>query len=138
MIDDGVNVVLSDELRTRLYMTADDLGGIDLESGEKDPTYGMTPAQRKRYEKKLLAKPRPRELFDVQALIKKRDEKIEALKKKMEAQREKEMLQDGANGNQIEVRIRNDLSQIDQFKSIPNQVFRVPEDQMQAQMQNRA
>ena len=44
MIEDGDNVILSDDMRTRLYMTADDFGGIDVNSGEKDPTYGMTAA----------------------------------------------------------------------------------------------
>ena len=43
----------------------------------------MTAAQRKRYEKKMLAKPRPRDIFDVQALIKKRYEQIEAKNKKL-------------------------------------------------------
>mmetsp|Transcript_23477 Transcript_23477/g.31465 ORF Transcript_23477/g.31465 Transcript_23477/m.31465 type:complete len:114 (-) Transcript_23477:286-627(-) len=113
MIDDGVNVILSDELKTRLYMTADDLGGIDIESGQKDPTYGMTPAQRKRYEKRLLAKPRPRDLFNVQELIKKRDAKIDELKRKMDAKKEQEKNTEG--GKEIIVRIRNDMTQIDQF-----------------------
>lgn len=83
MIDDGDNVILSDELRMRLYMTADEMmGGIDLESGQKDPTYGMTPAQRKRYEKKLMAKPRPRDIFNVQALLSHRNFLIEERNKK--------------------------------------------------------
>ena len=43
MIEDGDNVILSDELRTRLYMTADDMAsGIDMETGEKTQTYGMS------------------------------------------------------------------------------------------------
>ena len=84
MIDDGDNVILSDDLRTKLYMTADEMAqGIDVETGNKGPTYGMTAAQRKRYEKKMLAKPRPRDIFDVQALIKKRYEQIEAKNKKL-------------------------------------------------------
>ena len=33
MIDDGDNVILSDDLRTRLYMTAGDYGSIDIASG---------------------------------------------------------------------------------------------------------
>ena len=72
MLDDGVDVVLSDELKMKLYMTSDDL---DLNLGDEedakalrtgdDPTFGMTTAQKIRYEKKLLAKPRPRDIFDV-------------------------------------------------------------------------
>lgn len=43
MIEDGDNVILSDELKTRLYMTADEVdAGIDMESGQKGATYGMT------------------------------------------------------------------------------------------------
>ena len=43
MIEDGDNVILSDELRTKLYMTAEDANGaMDMETGQKDPTYGMT------------------------------------------------------------------------------------------------
>ena len=80
MIEDGDNVILSDELRTRLYMTADDMAsGIDMETGEKTQTYGMSEQQRKRYEKSLLAKPRPRDIFDVQGMLEKRssiDEKL--------------------------------------------------------------
>lgn len=82
MIDDGLNVILTDELKARLYMTADDAGAAfeaqDDDPGAKDdpgkallarkaadPTYGMTAAQKERYEKRMNAKPRPRDLFNV-------------------------------------------------------------------------
>lgn len=85
MINDGINVRLSDELKTKLYMTADEMrGGFDMETGQKDPTYGMTPAQRRRYEKRLTAKPRPRQIFDVEALLRRRDEIIDRRNKKFE------------------------------------------------------
>lgn len=94
MIDDGDNVILSDDLRTRLYMTADDYGGIDIASGKKDPTYGMTPAQRKRYEKRLKSKPRPRDAFDVQALKKKKDLKADEKKRQQVSDMQRTMSSD--------------------------------------------
>ena len=40
---------------------------------EKDPTYGMTMTQKDRHEKRMRAKPRPRDIFNVQAILKKRN-----------------------------------------------------------------
>ena len=37
---------------------------------ETDPTLGMTDAQKERYLKSLNAKPRPRDLFNVEELVK--------------------------------------------------------------------
>ena len=41
----------------------------------------MTPAQRKRYEKRSKSKPRPRDIFDVGAIVKKKAEKAEEQKR---------------------------------------------------------
>lgn len=74
MIADGDNVILSEDLKTRLYMTAtDDMGALSGDEDEnefqlkqkRDPTFGMTLAQKERYEKKMCAKPRPRDIFNV-------------------------------------------------------------------------
>ena len=65
MIEDGVNVKLTAEMRKKLYMTSDDTATAFLDQStvtdddeknearkKSDPTYGMTPAQRERYKKK--------------------------------------------------------------------------------------
>ena len=66
LIEDGHNVVLSDEMRKKLYMTADDTATAFLDqstisaeddtgrekSKKQDPMYGMTAAQRERYKKR--------------------------------------------------------------------------------------
>ncbi len=59
LLDEGVTVGLSDDLKMKLYMTSDDvdlnLGGDDGEQKalrtKDDPTFGMTSAQKIRYEK---------------------------------------------------------------------------------------
>ena len=81
MIEDGCDVVLSDELRSKLYMTADMTGTFSgdeddesiLARKQKDPTYGMTTAQKERYLRRKNSKPRPRDIFDVQEIIKAKD-----------------------------------------------------------------
>ena len=87
MLEDGLNVKLTDEMKARLYMTAADAGAAfeaqtDNDTGDQDPgkallarkaadpTYGMTAAQKERFEKRMRAKPRPRDLFNVQELVK--------------------------------------------------------------------
>ena len=95
MLDDGINVILTDEMKARLYMTADDAGALsgnpegdgaetegDRDPGKDllarkaaDPTYGMTGTQKERHEKRMRAKPRPRDLFNVKEIIKQRDQK---------------------------------------------------------------
>ena len=93
MLEDGLNVKLTDELKARLYMTADDAGaafeaqdggddGGETDPGKAllarkaaDPTYGMTAAQKERHEKRMRAKPRPRDLFNVGELIKQKEER---------------------------------------------------------------
>ena len=127
MIDDGDNVILSDDLRTRLYMTAGDYGSIDIASGQKDPTYGMTPAQRKRYEKRLRSKPRPRDIFDVESLVKKKEAKEEERKRQL-SELHRTLNTSRSNKNEIVVRIKSDLSEIEEFKSIPNRVLPGPEE----------
>lgn len=80
---------LSDELKMKLYMTSDDVN-LNLGDGEDakdirsqgDPTFGMTAAQKIRYEKRMNAKPRPRDLFDVHGLMKQRTNKILERKQK--------------------------------------------------------
>ena len=47
-----------------------------MERKRKDPTYGMTGAQKERYEKRLKAKPRPRDIFDVEEIMKRRERKL--------------------------------------------------------------
>lgn len=93
MIGDGDNVILSDDLKTKLYMTATEdaeaLSGDDGEDGKKrDPTFGMTPAQKERYEKKMMAKPRPRDIFNVEEIMKERERKI--IERKLKQQERKQ------------------------------------------------
>ena len=91
MLDDGLNVKLTAEMRAKLYMTAADAGAAfdaqddsaETDPGKallarkaNDPTYGMTAAQKERYEKRMNAKPRPRDVFNVQQLIDLRNKKI--------------------------------------------------------------
>ena len=91
MLDDGLNVKLTAEMRAKLYMTAADAGAAfdaqddsaETDPGKallarkaNDPTYGMTAAQKERYEKRMNAKPRPRDVFNVQQLIDQRNKKI--------------------------------------------------------------
>ena len=47
-----------------------------LERKKRDPTYGLTPAQKERYLKKLNAKPRPRDIFNVQEIVKAREKRM--------------------------------------------------------------
>ena len=79
MLDDGINVILDDELKSKLYMTAADSADLfgdpadnnDLDAIKAaDPTYGMTQAQKERYLKKKSAKPRPRDIFNVHEVLK--------------------------------------------------------------------
>ena len=79
MLDDGINVILDDELKSKLYMTAADSANLfsdpsdnnDLDAIKAaDPTYGMTQAQKERYLKKKSAKPRPRDIFNVHEVLK--------------------------------------------------------------------
>ena len=94
MLQDGLNVKLSDELKMRLLMTTDE--NLDMNQSQEvadpeaitterenlmarkknDPTFGMTADQKARYKKKLANKPRPRDLFDVESLIKRREARI--------------------------------------------------------------
>ena len=86
MIEDGIDVVLTDEFRAKLYMSADEdtaaAAVFDGDGGDSsatntgilakkkgDPTYGMTMQQRERYLKRKNAKPRPRDIFDAQAIV---------------------------------------------------------------------
>ena len=77
MLDDGLNVILSEEMKTKLYMSADDfVRASEATDAEKDdPTYNMTADQRARYLKKKARKPRPREFYDINAILMKIYEK---------------------------------------------------------------
>ena len=72
MLDDGLNVILSEEMKTKLYMSADDFvraseAGPDAD--KDDPTYNMTADERARYQKNLARKPRPRDFYDINAIM---------------------------------------------------------------------
>ena len=58
---------------------------------EMDPEHNMTADQKKRFQKSLLNKPRPRDLFNVQEIMKKRDARAwqRILKKKYEKDKKK-------------------------------------------------
>ena len=86
MIEDGENVIIPDDLRAKLYMTANDYDLSGDEITAKQDTKGsgltMTPEQRLRYQKRLRAKPRPRDIFDVEALVQKKNKAAAASKQK--------------------------------------------------------
>ena len=71
MIDDGLNVILTEEMKTKLYMSADDhVRAFEAGDADKDdPTYNMTADQRARYQKNLARKPRPRDFYDINAIM---------------------------------------------------------------------
>ena len=103
MLEDGKNVILTNELKTRLYMSQDDafeaenlvnmaqhhkddedsikdIGQAILERRKQDPTYGLTADQKAKLERKKTAKPRPRDLFPAQEMIKNKERRIIARK----------------------------------------------------------
>ena len=69
MLDDGINVILSEEMKTKLYMSVDDFVNASEPGADKDdPTYNMNAEQRARYKKNLARKPRPRHFYDINAI----------------------------------------------------------------------
>ena len=131
LIDEGVCVNLSDDLRAKLFMTADDIDAAFVSGGEpgsadakKDPTFGMTPIQKKRYEKRLLAKPRPRDVFDVQKIIRQKESKLAERAKKLQEKRLR--LQQETQTAEMVHKISNEMALLSDFESIPNRVFGDP------------
>ena len=53
-----------------------DTGQVIFERRTLDPTYGLTANERAKLEKKKNAKPRPRDVFPVHEIIKKREQRI--------------------------------------------------------------
>ena len=126
MLDEGVNVILSEDMKNRLFLSNENghnsfhkeqdpvaaeeiktLGDEIAERKIRDPTYGMTAAERDRYKKNLMNKPRPRELFDVKGLIIRRNDKILKRKEKYLAEKE---------------RIRQEKKQKEEIKSLKQDI----------------
>ena len=158
MLEDGLNVKLTAEMKAKLYMTAADAGAAfdaqddnaENDPGKallarkaNDPTYGMTAAQKERHEKRMNAKPRPRDLFNVQELIDQRKKKI--LERQLRIRdariREQEKMDEEADqmlrgeGGIVSGHTRDAASgggkvihgeQVVSYKSIPNKVFGGP------------
>ena len=94
MLEDGCNVILSDEFKKKLYREVDPSGELQVTTGiydeeivknedelvmekkKNDPTYGLTAEQKRRFEKKRKSKPRPRDIYNVQEIIKTRERRI--------------------------------------------------------------
>lgn len=55
---------------------AKDAGQVIFERRTLDPTYGLTANEKAKLEKKKNAKPRPRDVFPVHEIIKKREQRI--------------------------------------------------------------